>query len=107
MYPTIVRRVVPGAIQTMERLAAGERALCVFWDLEHAERAMLEAGYTPNGGWRAVTRDDEELSLVMDLLALSSGPRLIYLEPPPGHPDLWGVFEPEEFIRMLRESLRS
>ena len=107
LWPTIVRRVVPGALQTMERLADGERALCVFWSLEHADRAMLEAGYTPDEGWRAITRDHEELSLVMDLLAQTAGPELIYLEPPPGYPDLGGVFEPDVFIGMLEESLRS
>ena len=36
MWPTIVRRVVPGALETMERRADGERALCVFWSGEHA-----------------------------------------------------------------------
>ena len=107
MWPTIVRRAVPGALETMERLADGERALCVFWSIEDAERSMLEAGYTPDEGWRAITRDHEELSLAMDLLAMTSGLRLIYLEPPPDYPDLGGVFEPEVFIGMLKESPRS
>ena len=107
MWPTIVRQVVPGGLQTMERRADGERALCVFWSREHAERAMLEAGNSPDEGWRAITRDHEELSLVMDLLAMTSGLRLIYLEPPPNYPDLCGVFEPEVFIGKLKDSLKS
>lgn len=107
MRPTIVRRVVPGALQTMERLADGERALCVFWSIGHAEEVMLEAGYTADEGWKAINRDHDQLALVFDLLAVSSGPELVFLEPPPGHPDLGGVFEPEVFVGMLKDSLRS
>jgi hypothetical protein len=107
MRPTIVRRTVPGALETMERLADGERALCVFWSIGHAERGMLEAGYTADEGWKAIERDHEELRLVFDVLAMTSGPKLVCLEPPPGHPDLCGFFEPEDFIGMLKESLRS
>ncbi len=107
MMPTIVRRAVPGAVEMMERRADDERALCVFWGVEDAEWAMLEAGYTPDEGWKAIERDHEELQLVMDLLAATSGPRLIYLEPPPGGPNLCGVFEPDVFIGMLEDSERA
>jgi hypothetical protein len=45
MRPTIVRRVVPGGVEVLERqMEDAERALCVFWSVEDAERAMLEAG---------------------------------------------------------------
>jgi hypothetical protein len=106
MRPTIVRRVVPGALQTMERRAEGERALCVFWSVEDAQRAMREAGFGPEEGWKAIERDHEQLRLVMDALATTSGPRLIYLEPTPGARDLCGIFEADTFIGMLEESER-
>jgi hypothetical protein len=108
MRPTIVRRVVPGALQKMERRVDGERALCVFWSLEHAERAMYEAGYTPDEGWKAIERDHEELALVFSLLAMTSGPKLAFVEPAPNDPDVGGVVvEPEDFIGLLEDSLRS
>jgi hypothetical protein len=107
MWPTIVRRVVPGAVETMERQAEGERALCVFWSVEDAQRAMLEGGYTPEEGWKAIERDHEELRFVMDVLAATAGPELIYLEPTPDAPDLSGIFEVDVFIGMLEESERA
>jgi hypothetical protein len=107
MRPTIVRRVAQGAIETMERQAEGERALCVFWSIEDAERAMREAEYAPEEGWKAIERDHEQLRLVMDALATTSGPRLIYLESAPDAPDLSGIFEPDAFIGMLEESERA
>jgi len=105
MWPTIVRRVVPGAIQTMERRVDDQRALCVFWSVEHAEQGMREAGYSVEEGWKAIERDHEELARVFDLLAMISGPQLMVLEPSPDDPDLGGVFEPAEFIAMLERSL--
>jgi hypothetical protein len=107
MRATIVRRVVPGAVQTMERLTDGERALCVFWSIEDAQRAMLEGGCPAEEGWKAIERVHEELRLVMDLLAMSSGPELIYLEQTPGAPDTSGIFEADVFIGMLEDSERA
>jgi hypothetical protein len=107
MRPTRVRRVVLGAVQTMERLADGERALCVFWSVEDAQRAMLEGGCPAEEGWKAIERDHEELRFVMDVLAATAGPELIYLEPTPDAPDLSGIFEVDVFIGMLEESERA
>jgi hypothetical protein len=44
---------------------------------------------------------------VMDLLAMSSGPELIYLEQTPGAPDTSGIFEADVFIGMLEDSERA
>ena len=107
MRPTIVRRVVPGGVETLERQMEDERALCVFWSLKDAQRAMLEAGCPPDAGWKAVERDHEQLRLAMDLLAKVSDVSSIYLEAPPNWPDLSGLFEPDAFIAMLEDSERA
>lgn len=105
MMPTIVRRVVPGSIETMERRVDGERALCVFWSVEHAEQGMREAGYTPEEGWKAIERDHEELARACDLLRMAGGPPLVFLEPGPEDEEMFGVFQPANFIAMLEMSL--
>ena len=109
MTPTIVRRVHGGRIQTMERLVASpdgkqERALSVFWSIEHARREMYANGRYPEDGWKAITRDEEELEAVFGLLAEMGGPTLAYVEPAPGAPELCALLRPAELVAMLNES---
>lgn len=105
MTPTIVRRVVPGAIEVMDRKTAdGKLALCVFWSVEHARRDMYALGCYPEDGWKAVERNDEQLALLFDLFAMMGERRMVYVEPAPGAPELSALMEPADFIEMLRES---
>jgi hypothetical protein len=103
-YPTIVRRVHQGGLETMSRTFEGQEALCVFWSIEHAERDMDAGGFSPAEGWKAIERDHEELAQVFDLLRKIGRPSLVYLEPAPDAPELYGVFEPETFVGMLEAS---
>jgi len=105
MMPTIVRRAVPGAIETMNRRVDGQEAVCVFWSIEHAERDMEAGGFRPEDGWKAIERDHEELAQVFDLLQMMVGPLLAVLEPCPEDAELWGIFEPAELVDMLERSL--
>lgn len=112
MIPTIVRRVGEGGIQVLERLVEGTpdgdgRALCVFWSVEHARRDMYANGCYPEDGRKAIERDHEELVLVFDVLSQfdGGGPRLAYIEPAPGAPELCAVLRPEQLIAMLKESV--
>jgi len=103
MYPTIVRRVHEGAIETIERRYEGRPALCVWWSAEHAEEHMRE-NFPAGEGWKAIEQDHEELALVFGLLRDLGTMELVFLEPVPGHPDLGGLFEPDTFIALLNES---
>lgn len=107
MMPTIVRRVGPEAIEVMERIVDGpdghQRALCVFWSVEHARRDMYANRCYPEDGWRAIERNREELALVFDLLSRFDveGPHLVFIEPATGAPELSAVLDPREFLAML------
>ncbi len=103
MCPTIIRRVTDrGAIETINRKDdEGRSALCIFWSLEHARRTMEESGLSVDDYWRAIERDHEQLAMVFELIDVE----LAYLEPHPEDPQLAGVFEPDEFIRLLEESV--
>lgn len=108
MMPTIVRRVSPeGSIETLERVIdlphGQEKALCVFWSIEHARRDMYAKGCHPEDGWRPIERDDQELELVFEMLAEFGGATLAYVEPAPGAPELCALLRPEELIALLRE----
>lgn len=109
MRPTIVRRVGPEALEVMERTVHGpdgqQKALCIFWSVEHARRDMYANGCYPEDGWKAIERDDEELALVFEVLNQfdAEGPHLVFIEPAPGAPELSAVLRPEEFIEMLQE----
>lgn len=110
MMPTIVRRVGSGGLETLERIIddgefVGERALCVFWSVEHAERDMYANGRHPEDGWKAIERDHEELAQVFEVLSYfdRGAPRFAYVEPAPGTPELCALLEAADLIEMLRE----
>ncbi len=106
MMPTIVRCIHEGGIQIMDRAVdfpyGRERALCVFWSVEHARRDMYAKGCYPEDGWVALERDDEELEDLFEVLPQIGGPTLAYVEPAPGAPELCALPRPAELIDMLR-----
>ena len=106
MRPTIVRRVCAGGLEIMDRGVnfpdGRERALCVFWSIEHARREMYAHGCYPEDGWRAIERDDEELEDLFELLPQIGGPTLAYIEPAPGAPELAALLQPKDLLEMLR-----
>lgn len=110
MTPTIVRRVSPqGRLQVLEWVPGlpdgqQERALCVFWSIEHARRDMYANSYYPEDVWKAIERDDEDLELAFEFLAEVGGPTLSYVEPTPGAPELCPLLRPEELIAVLQEA---
>ncbi len=107
LRPTIVRRVADSGLETMNRTVDGQRALCVFWSIEHAEREMEANGFPATDGWRAIERDHQELAQVFDLLQLIAGPMLAVLEPCPEDEDMGGIFEPAELVDILERSLEA
>ena len=110
--PTVIRRVVPGALQVMERPVdvpgSGRRmAVCIFWSRERAERVMYGQRCYPEDGWRAVELSQEQLGRAFSALAELAGgePRLAHIEAAPGAPEVRGVVEPADLVELLRGRL--
>ena len=106
MRPTIVRRIHEGGIEIMERTVdfpdGQERAVCVFWSIEHARRDMYANACYAEDGWVAIERDDEELESPFEALVEMRGAALAYVEPAPGAPELAALLRPANLIAMLR-----
>ena len=107
MMPTVVSRFHEGGIEILERVVdrphGREKAVCVFWSIEHVRRDMYANGCYPEDGWRAIEHDDEELEVLFELLPRVGDATLAYVKPAPGTPELRALLRPEDLIAMLRE----